>query len=391
MKQKTARMPRLYLICLSAFFTFLGAACSNEHKPEQNAAETSATIEEKPGKPGTAAPDSATATETVSPARKEVARMPEYTTSRKYVSFSAQSLQAWQKAIPEIQNIKVTSTKDGKQEPALFFNSGSAEKKPLLVVLHSWSDEYLQQASIPFCLWAKKYDWVFIQPNYRGIFQTPEAMGSELAIQDIVDAVNYAKKNANVDASRVYVTGASGGGMGSLLAVSHHPEIWAGVAAWVPVVDILDWYKYNAKFPSRKYRKQIVAAAGGDPTQSEKAAEETKKRSPIAHLSQKINVPIYIAHGIKDILVPPDHALRAFNLLANEDDRFTEEQINYILKNQAVPPSLKSSNAETYFGPADPKVHLVRESGNVKLVLFEGVHDLVYNPTLLWLNEQQKR
>jgi predicted peptidase len=317
--------------------------------------------------------------------------MPEYTTSRKFVSFSAQSLNAWQEAIPEIQNIKITSTKDGKKEPALFYNSGSSKKKPLLVVLHSWSDEYLQQASIPFCLWSKKYDWVYIQPNYRGIFEKPEAMGSELAIQDIVDAVNYAKQNANVDPARVYVTGASGGGMGSLLVASHHPEIWAGVAAWVPVVDILDWYGYNAKFPSRKYRKQIVAAAGGDPSVSKQAAAETKKRSPITYLNKDLKVPIYIAHGIKDILVPPDHALKAYNLLANEQDRITPEQISYIVKNKAVPPGLKSNAKDSYFGPADPKVHLVKESGNVKLVLFEGVHDLVYNPTLLWLNEKQKR
>ncbi|MDQ4138948.1 MAG: prolyl oligopeptidase family serine peptidase, partial [Bacteroidota bacterium] len=185
--------------------------------------------------------------------------------------------------------------------------------------------------------------------------------------------------------------GASGGGMGSLLAASHHPEIWAGVAAWVPVVDIYDWFKYNAKFPSRKYRQQIIAAAGGDPTKNKQAEEETKKRSPITQLNQRIDIPIYIAHGIKDILVPPDHALRAYNLLADEKDRLTDKQINYIVKNKAVPKDLKSSDVESYFGSADPKVHLVKKSANVTLVLFEGVHDMVYNPTLLWLNEQQKR
>ena len=385
-------MSRAFLYYCYIVFAFFLSACSNNQKTEQKT-EVNSTTEETAQPADTASVDTASAKieEEDSPEKQQVARMPQYTTSRKFVSFSAQSLQAWQKAIPEIKDIKVTSSKDGKKEPALYFDSGSSKKKPLLVVLHSWSDEYLQQASIPFCLWAKKYDWVFIQPNYRGIFEKPEAMGSDLAVQDIVDAVNYAKKNANVDPSRVYVTGASGGGMGSLLAASRHPEIWAGAAPWVPVVDILDWYKYNAKFPSRKYRKQIVGAAGGDPTQSEKAAEETKKRSPITYLNQNINVPIYIAHGIKDILVPPDHSLRAYNLLAEEKDRLTEEQIKYIVKNQAIPPGLKSSDTETYFGPADPKVHLVKKSGNVTLVLFEGVHDMVYNPTLLWLNEQQKR
>ncbi|QNF34677.1 prolyl oligopeptidase family serine peptidase [Adhaeribacter swui] len=387
--------PRVFIYNCCIVFAIILSACSNNQKTEQQSQESTSPAESAQTT-NAEVNDSANAKKEEpepegSPEKQKVERMAEYTTSRKYVSFSAQDFNAWKKAVPEIQNIKVTSSKDKKQEPALFFNSGSDKKKPLLVVLHSWSDEYLQQASIPFCLWAKKYDWVFIQPNYRGIFQTPEAMGSELAIQDIVDAVNYAKKNANVDASRVYVTGASGGGMGSLLAASHHPEIWAGVAAWVPVVDIYSWFKYNAKFPSRKYRQQIIAAAGGDPTQDKKAEEETKKRSAISHLNQKIDMPIYIAHGIKDILVPPDHSLRAYNLLADEKDRLTEEQINYIVKNKAVPKDLKSTDTESYFGSADPKVHLVKKSANVTLVLFEGVHDLVYNPTLLWLNEQQKR
>ncbi|WP_051360048.1 alpha/beta hydrolase family protein [Adhaeribacter aquaticus] len=390
MKKQFPFKHQILLVSYSFLLAFLGLACSNEKKAEQNSAETNV-ITKQTNESDATAPDSSNEEVEPAPPKQEVARMREYTTSRKYVSFSAQSLEAWQKAVPEIEDIKVTSTKDGKQEPALFYNSGSEKKKPLLVVLHSWSDEYLQQASIPFCLWSKKYDWVFIQPNYRGIFEKPKAMGSELAVQDIVDAVNYAKQNANIDASRIYVTGASGGGMASLLVASQHPEIWAGVAAWVPVVDILDWYKYNAKFPSRKYRKQIVAAAGGDPTQSDKAAEETKKRSPISHLNQNIQVPIYIAHGIKDILVPPNHALRAYNLLANKADQFTEEEISYIVKKQSVPTNLKSFNNTSFFGSPDPKVHLVKESANVKLVLFEGVHDLVYNPTLLWLNEQQKR
>jgi predicted esterase len=385
-------MSRVFLKNCCFLIVIFISACSNNQQTEQKTEESTPAQNSMPANDSAVADSASAKTEEPTPAEKPaVSRMTEYTTSRKYVSFSAQDLNAWKKAIPEIKDIKVTSSKDGKPGPALYFNSGSKKKKPLLVVLHSWSDEYLQQASIPFCLWAKKYDWVFIQPNYRGIFQTPEAMGSELAIQDIVDAVNYAKKNANVDASRVYLTGASGGGMGSLLAVSHHPEIWAGVAAWVPVVDIFDWFKYNAKFPSRKYRQQIIAAAGGDPTKSKKAEAETKERSPISHLNQAIKVPILIAHGIKDILVPPDHSLRAYNLLADEKDRLTDEQINYILKNKAVPQNLKSSSTDTYFGAADPKVHLVKKSANVTLVLFEGVHDLVYNPTLLWLNEQQKR
>ncbi len=173
-------MPRVFIYNFCIVFAFCLSACSNNQKTEQKSEETTSSAA-TPSATDSAKSDSATAKkedpEAAAPEKQKVERMAEYTTSRKYVSFSAQDFNAWKKAIPEIQDIKVTSTKDEKQEPALFYNSGSEKKKPLLVVLHSWSDEYLQQASIPFCLWAKKYDWVFIQPNYRGIFQTPEAMG----------------------------------------------------------------------------------------------------------------------------------------------------------------------------------------------------------------------
>ena len=31
------------------------------------------------------------------------------------------------------------------------------------------------------------------------------------------------------------------------------------------------------------------------------------------------------------------------------------------------------------------------QSNNVRLVLFEGVHDMVYNPGLLWMQEQERK
>lgn len=323
--------------------------------------------------------------------RPKPRRAEDFTTARKYATFGAENFSAWQSQVPYVKNIGIPSSMDGQVDSVLYYDSNSQKKKPLLVVLHSWSTRYLQQASIPFALWAREKDWVFISPNFRGIFDNPQAMASDLAIQDIMDAVAYAKKHANIDTSRIYVVGSSGGAMTALVVAGRYPETWAGVMAWVPVFDIAAWYKWNSYFPIRKYNAQIEAALGGNPLTDEKAAEEARRRSPITYITRAKKVPIFLAHGILDELVQPDHSIKAFNMLAKPKDRLTPSQIKYILKHKALPADLPGASDSTYFRKVDPKVFFVRESNNARLVLFEGVHDMVYNAGLQWLAEQQRK
>ncbi|MFT2011030.1 alpha/beta hydrolase family protein [Pontibacter sp. 13R65] len=315
-----------------------------------------------------------------------------YTTSKAYpATFAEESFDAWQREIPQVRKVNITSSADGKAEPALFYDSGSQKSKPLLVVLHSWSSEYLQEVSIPYAEWAKEKDWVFIHPNYRGAFNNPEATASDLAVQDIVDAVNFAKENAAIDPSRVYLVGSSGGAMTALVVAGRFPEIWAGVVAWVPILDLADWHKFNLYYPDRVYNQQLEASCGGAPEPGSEVMKEYKRRSPITYLENASNIPVFLAHGIKDVLVPASHSMRAFNMLAAPADTITQKQMKHIDQEKELPEDLEGTNQDPYFSPTDPAVVFNRESANVKLVLFEGVHDMAYNPTLLWLNDQQRQ
>ncbi|MCP2042364.1 S9 family peptidase [Pontibacter sp. HSC-36F09] len=324
---------------------------------------------------------------------KEVERMDEVTTSKKYpFKFTDESLEKWKEQVPEIQKVNIKSTVDGATQPALFYTSKTTGPRPLLVMLHSWSSEYLQVKSIPYALWSKEYDWAFIHPNYRGKFDNPDAMASDLAIQDIVDAVNYAKQHTEIDTNRIYILGSSGGAMTALVAAGRHPEIWAGVVAWVPVFDLVDWYAFSQNYPHRDYNRHVVAACGGKPLPGTPAAEECKRRSPSTYIHQAKDVPIFLAHGTIDVLVPPDHSIRAYNILASPSDTIAQQNIDYLLKEQTLPEELaKTTEENKYFGPSDPEVVFVRQSDNVRLVLFVGQHDMAYNPGLLWLNEQRKK
>lgn len=320
----------------------------------------------------------------------EVSRMPEFTTSDNYASFGDEGIAQWEEQIPEIEEVYIRSSADGKEEPALFYASGSEHEKPLLVILHSWSSGYEQVIGIPYAQWAREHDWVFIHPNFRGVFDNPNATGSDLALRDVIDAVEYAKENARVDASRIYLAGFSGGGMTVLSLAARHPEIWAGAVAWGPVVDLIDWYEYNRQLPERQYDEQIAASCGGAPENGSEAEDDCRHRSPVTHLRQGLEVPVYLAHGIEDDLVLPSHSIRAFNQLAREEDRIPEEHIDYILAENSLPAALRGTAEEAYFSEEEPEVLFVRESNNARIVLFNGGHDMVYNPGLLWLSEQQR-
>ena len=112
-----------------------------------------------------------------------------------------------------LQEIHFTSTLEGSQQPALFWAPESArtEATPLLVLLHTWSGNYRQDNRV----WhepAQSRGWIYLQPDFRGRNDSPEACGSALARQDILDAMAFVEENYRVDHDRIYLAGTSGGG-----------------------------------------------------------------------------------------------------------------------------------------------------------------------------------
>jgi dipeptidyl aminopeptidase/acylaminoacyl peptidase len=123
------------------------------------------------------------------------------------------------------------SSADNTRQPMMFYKPNVDEPRPLLVALHSWSEGYRQSESVIYSEWAIANDWVFVHPHFRGPNLKPEATGSDFVIADVLSAIEYAKKNARVDESRIYAVGWSGGGYLGLLLAGRAPEIWAGVSA----------------------------------------------------------------------------------------------------------------------------------------------------------------
>ena len=294
--------------------------------------------------------------------------------------------------------VQVKSTLDGTLQPCWFWAPEKAKETPvpLIVGLHTWSADYTYKSHYASSLnYAKQHGWAMVGPNFRGANRTPPACGADAAVQDIVDAVNYAKEHVKIDATRVYIIGGSGGGHMTLLMAGRHPEIWAGCAAFCPITDVARWHADSLlDHPGRGkcYAKMLEQACGGTPAEK---PDEYRHRSPLTWIenAKKAGVPIYIVTGIHDGWkgsVPVGHSFRAFNALADEKDRVSEEDIKTIEETQTVPEIL------AYKGPNDPfygqknYIHFRRTSGNVRFTLFEGGHGGNYPAGLDFMSRQVK-
>lgn len=300
-------------------------------------------------------------------------------------------LKAWKKALPQARVVTIESTYDRTGQKALFHDSGSMIKKPLLIVLHSWSEDYRQSFGIPYALFAAENDWVFIQPDYRGAFNNPGATASEAAISDILDALEFAGRNASVDKDRVYLAGFSGGAMAALIMAGRYPEKWAGVVSWGAVYDLVDWYEHTRKATVHDYDREIASSCGGPPLLGTEQEKECRRRSPSAYMTgARGKVPVYIAVGIDDTFVPPSHSLMAFNSLAQPGGRIPDEAVEVISREHRLPEGFSGPYKDPLFIDAGVELLHERESGKAVLKVYRGRHDVVYNAGLFWLAGQKR-
>ncbi|MCZ6671788.1 MAG: prolyl oligopeptidase family serine peptidase [Verrucomicrobia bacterium] len=294
----------------------------------------------------------------------------------------------------KIKETYYPSSADNSEQPSLVYAPKKVEgKRPLLVALHTWSSDFQQEGGQPlFGDWCIQNDWFMIHPNFRGKNRTPKALGSDLAVADIVSAVEYMKANYPIDEDRIYLCGVSGGGHMSLLMAGRHPEIWAGVSAWCGMTDIQAWWEEKLEDGPERYAKEIEKACGGKPDKDPKVAEQYRLRSPLTYLSKAGTVNLDINDGIDDgrkgNSVPFTHALYAFNRVVAGTDALSQEDIDYLYKTRKIPEHLQSTIKEPVYGRKYP---IFRKSTDTcRVTLFKGGHEIIHEAALNWLNLQRK-
>ena len=264
------------------------------------------------------------------------------------------------------KEIKYQSSADQSEQLAMFYAPLSKEPAPLMVALHTWSGNYKQKYHKAIEQWCIKHGWAYIHPDFRGPNNRPEATGSKLVVADIVSAVEYAKKRTQIDHSAIYLVGTSDT---ALVMAGHHPEIWAGVSAWLPISDLAAWHAQG------KHVEALEQSCGGAPGDNPAVDTEYAKRSPITFLSNAKGTTLHLHAGIKEKIVPISHSLLAFNELAAAKDRIPKEDITYFVKKRKVPPNLQAAPPDPSYGKNQPL--FTRKSGNATVTIFDGGHHLV--------------
>ena len=290
-----------------------------------------------------------------------------------------------------IREINYLSALDQSMQPAFFAPASGDDPRPLVVALHTWSYDHTQESGSFFIRCAER-NWHCIFPKFRGPNWLPEACGSDLVVSDIVSAVDYVKANYPVDNDRIYLVGGSGGGHASLLLAARQPEVWTSVSSWCPISDIAKWHAQCSvlKNENNVYAEHISKACGGNPAEDPKIFAEAMKRSSVNYLKSSAGKTIVdIGTGIHDGhtgSVPVSQTLEAFNELAAEADRISAEDIDFMVKNEAVPEHLKFAGEDPAYG--EKKVLFRRVSGMVRVTIFEGGHDILAGPAFGFLNQQ---
>ena len=207
------------------------------------------------------------------------------------------------------QELFIKSTLDGSMQPSYFYQSATKEKRPLLVGLHTWSFERSNQIKNMLPL-AEKYDFNLLLPEFRGknLSSNPkckEACGSELAKQDIQDAIDYLIEKDLVDQENIFLLGLSGGGHMALLMAGKCPEYFKAIGAYVPITDLTRWAEENTG-----YAPHVQACCG--------SKAEMLRRSPISYVDTIAKANLKIFHGKTDPIVPVSHSIRLFNAIVKK-------------------------------------------------------------------------
>lgn len=289
-----------------------------------------------------------------------------------YIKFDDTRQIKWDK---EFEIVEIKSSKDNSLQKSYFYKSKSNEPKPLIVSLHTWSGDYSQNDGLAeIC---KQKDLNYIHPDFRGANKTANACCSELALTDIDDAITYAIKNSNVDTTKIYVIGVSGGGYATLSTFMKSKHKIKKFSAWASITDLIAWYN-ESRIRKSNYAENIL-----DCTDSKNGLniENAKQKSPLYWNSptEKLqNSKLFIYAGIYDGIqgsVPITHSINFYNKLLS--DMKVSDTLNYVSITEKLNLLEKREPLGEFGNIADRKICLKKEFGNVRLIIFEGNHEML--------------
>jgi poly(3-hydroxybutyrate) depolymerase len=298
-------------------------------------------------------------------------------------SYAAQERET-SSASPGRQHILVRSTRDNTLQPSYVIvpsdYSGNGAPTALVVALHTWNFT-LEQRHTQFETGTTNRNWIYLFPNFRGVDDHSEACGSDIAQQDILDAVAWTRRHLKIDEKRIYLWGWSGGGHMALLMASRQPDLWAAVSAWAGITNMTAYYRERVNDRPPRTTDQLRACMGGPPGSSPAVDVQFNSRSPITTLARAARVPIDIWNGNEDDDVSFTHALAAFNKLAEATNspKVRPEEVSR--------PQLNDRSTDAALGR---EIFLRRTAGPSRVTIYKGSHETIAGPTFEWFEKHRK-
>ncbi len=292
---------------------------------------------------------------------------------RAQVRFDDTTNVAWGK---DFRLVGISSPVDGQIQRAYFYRSTSAVPAPLIVSLHTWSGDYTQPD--PLSALSRSANLNYIHPDFRGPDNTLDACCSDLAISDIDASITFAIENGNVDTSRIYVMGVSGGGYATLAAFMRSKHRIRKFSAWVPISDLVAWYR-ESSIRRNKYAGDILHCTGSAADVLDIAV--ARKRSPLywdTPVGKLEDAEISVYTGIYDGIqgsVPITQTINFYNKVLS--DLGVKDSAKYVsVYEKAALLELRRPLGD--FGQiAGRKVCLQKQYQHIKLVVFEGNHEML--------------
>ncbi len=276
----------------------------------------------------------------------------------------------------DFSNIEISSSIDNKAQKAYFYQTKSNNSKPLLVSLHTWSGDYSQYDTL--AILAKTKDWNYIHPDFRGPNRTNDACCSKLALTDIDDAIDYAINNANVDTANVFIVGVSGGGYATLCMFMKSKHKIKKFSSWVPISDLPAWY-HQGLWRKSKYADDILNCTNSK--ENILNLSIAKEKSPIywdTPVDKLANSKLEIYTGIFDGIqgsVPITHSINFYNKILHDLGVIDEK---YYVSTKETLDLIENRTPICNYGEiSDRKIYLRREYKNIKLIIFDGNHEML--------------
>jgi dipeptidyl aminopeptidase/acylaminoacyl peptidase len=219
-------------------------------------------------------------------------------------------------------------TRDGQQQTGyLTYPPGgeNAKSLPLVLMPHGGPVARDRREYDPWVQYLAARGYAVFQPNYRGSsgyglnYEKSGYRERGRKMQDdLADGVKWLANLGTIDPARVCIVGASYGGYAALAGAAFTPDTYKCAVSIAGIGDYEDLIRWKKK----KYGQDtfdFYVKSVGDP---DKDPASIHAISPAYHIDA-IKIPILLAHGDKDDIVPYSQS-ESFQKLMNKSGRKTE-------------------------------------------------------------------